>query len=168
MIRAKRRITQAYFLAAVEKYRPLIHRLSYRIGDNATQREDLISQAPSEVLRCMICYDGRGSFMTLLFSRLRGVFSHIRDADRRAKRACRMTDELMSQMVGPTPNQDTSMIVREGLECLNKDELDVVTQLFFDNRTIREVAVVNNTVPSVVFRTKERAMKKMRNKLAVK
>ena len=86
MISYRRRVTKSYLDFARRKYTQLINQLAYKIGGSLSIVEELQSQGTTELLKCMICYDGRSSFMTFLYGRLSGVFKHVRDVENRTKR----------------------------------------------------------------------------------
>ncbi len=164
MMEPQRRITKAYFNIACLQYAPLIHKLAFRIGLNKTQVEDLKARAIEELLSCMICYDSRGSFMTFVHGRLTGIFKHMRDAERRARRVKIMPLDSMTNIAGPDCDMDSHMEVQECFEHLDNDERDVITELFFNGKTIREVSGDRGVVPSTICRMKTRAINKMRQK----
>ncbi len=164
MMRKQRRITSSYFSAARIQYAPLIQKLVFRIGTSATQREELRIRAMEELLRCMICYDGRGSFMTFLYGRLVNIFRHIRDAEQRAKRIRLVTTETMFSFSSPDNDMDLHIFIEELLGCLNPEEHHIVTQLFFKDKTIREVANECGMAHSTVCRVRERAIDRMKQK----
>ena len=66
MMEIQRRITQPYFNLARHQYAPLIHKLAFRIGISQENIDELKTQGVKELLKCMICYNKSGSFMTFL------------------------------------------------------------------------------------------------------
>lgn len=167
MMTQQRRITKAYFDIALLKYTPLIGKLSFLIGVDRTHTEELRTQGINELIRCMICYDSRGSFITFLYGRLENIFRHMRDVENRARRPHIMSQDYMANIVGPDSDSDTHIVVQECLSCLNSDEYNVITELFFGGRTMRDIATDLNTVHSTVCRIKDRAINKMRQKCQV-
>lgn len=167
MMKRQRRITKAYFDIARLQYAPLIQKLAFRIGINKTQVEELRAQATEELLRCMICYSRNGSFMTFFHGRLSGIFKHMRDAEQRARRVQILSLDSMANMAGPDHNMDSHMMVQECLECLNNDERTVITQLFFNKKTMREISDNFGVVASTICRIKTRAMDKMKQKYRI-
>jgi len=167
MMKIKRRITKTYFDLACHQYAPLIHQLATRISRNETQMEEMKAGAKEELLKCLICYDGSSSFMTFLYSRLEGAFRHMVDVERRASRIKPMSHDSMSQITGPNYDMDFTFMIQECLECLNKDEKDIISGLFFDEKTMRQISDDMGIVPSTICRIKTRAIKKMRQKCQV-
>ncbi len=167
MMEPQRRITKDYFDVVREQYAPLVQRLATIYGFNQTQIEELKSHAQDELLKCAICYQNIGSFMTFLFSRLSGVFSHLRDTEIRASRLKTMSLDAMKNVAAPSCSVDFNITAEECLECLDNDEHYVITELFFNNRTMRDISSDRGVVPSTVCRIKKRAMVKMRKKCKV-
>lgn len=163
-MKKKRRITKTYFDFACCQYAPLIHKLSFTIGIDATQAEELRVRAKEELLKCMICYDRRGSFMTFLYCRLVGIFKHIRDAEYRARRVKTISVDSIINIAQPDCDMDFNMMVQECLECLNDEERDVIMELFFSEKTIREISDDCGSVVSTIYRIKTDAINKMRQK----
>ncbi|MEE9573243.1 MAG: sigma-70 family RNA polymerase sigma factor [Candidatus Neomarinimicrobiota bacterium] len=167
MMEIQRRITKTYFDFARHKYFPLIRRLSYLIGGNAQQIDELITRGDEELLKCMICYKRSGAFMTLLHYRLSGIFRHLRDMECRAKRVGSMSLSSMINISGPDDNMDTNMMIQEYLQCLNDEERSIVTELFLNEKTMREVSDDCGIVASTICRIKTRAINKMQEKCQV-
>lgn len=164
MMIPKRRITKSYFIKAKKQYLPMMYKASNTIGINAAHAEELMSHAEEQLLRCMVCYDGRGSFSTLFYHRLFGVLRHMRDAENRARRMPTITIDSMYNTISPAYNMDISMTVDECLNCLDEDEKLVVTAIFFQNKTVREISADCGIVPSTICRIKNKAITKMRQK----
>ncbi|RLC89003.1 MAG: hypothetical protein DRJ03_00135 [Chloroflexi bacterium] len=164
MMKRQRRITKAYFDAACLQYVPLIQKLAFQIGTDDAQIDDMKACAKEELLKCMICYRRSGSFITFFHGRLAGRFRHMRDAEQRAKRVQVLSLEAMSHLAGPNRDADTHMMVEELMGCLNEEERAVITGLFFDEKTMREVSQDQGIVPSTVCRIKSMAIDKMRQK----
>jgi len=164
MMRQQRRITKAYFDMARHQYTPLIHKLAYRVGVHSTQVEELKIRALEELLKCMICYNRSGSFMTFFHGRLFDIFRHIRDAEFRAKRIPTKPSDSMTHVAGPCHDMDSPIMVRECLECLDESEKQVIVKLFFNEKTVRQISGDLSIVPSTVCRIKTRAIRKMQRK----
>ena len=49
MMIKKRRITQAYFMFANNKYSRLMYQLAFRISSNTSQAKDMLAIAPEEL-----------------------------------------------------------------------------------------------------------------------
>lgn len=167
MLQINRRVTKQYFHLARLKYAPLIAKLSTFISVDSTHSDDLRACADDELLKCMICYDGSGSFITFLYCRLRGVFRHMRDTELRAKRAQSMPPEYMANFAGSCGDLDARMTIKECLACLNEEETTVITELFFKQKTTREVSDSHGVVPSTVCRIKTRAINKMKKQFGM-
>lgn len=168
MLKIKRRITRAYFNIARSHYAPLVQRLSILISVDNIQIEELKSRADEELLKCMICYNGNGSLITFFYSRLTGIFRHLRDKENRAKRILKMPTDSMSNIAGPDYDTDFSMTVQECLECLDNEERKIIIELFFREKSMREVSSDQGMVASTICRIKTRAIKKMQRKCGVK
>ncbi len=166
-MKKNRRITKTYFDFACCQYAPLIHRLSLTIGINATQTEELKVRAKEELLKCMICYDNRGSFITFLYCQLVGIFKHIRDAEYRARRVKTISMDSIINIAQPDRDMDFHMMAQECLECLNDEERDVIMELFFNEKTMREISDDRGSVVSTIYRIKQSAINKMRQKCGV-
>lgn len=168
MMNCKRRITKAYFELACIKYAPLIHRLSTLVGINQTHTEELKSHANEEILKCMICYDGSGSFITFLYGRLHGTFRHMRDNENRARRMITgMMGSLVNMPEDEDINMDLSIMINECLDCLRDDERDLIVDIFFNNKTMREISFDNGTPLTNLSRKKKGAMNKMKARYGV-
>lgn len=167
MMTINRRITKAYFHRACRQYVPLIRKLAFRIGVDDTHVEELTSCAPDELLKCMICYSLSGSFMTFFYGRLSGLFQHLRDTELRARRVQTMP---MSDMVSQNTSDsdpDSHMMIEEYLSCLDKEEREIITAIYFKEQTTREISYSRGIVASTVCRIKIRAMNKMRQKYKI-
>jgi len=167
MMKRKRRITKAYFDIARGQYAPLVHRLAVTIGIDDTHVKELKSRADEEILKCMICYDKSGSLMTFIYSRLSGVFRHLRDVENRAKRNRGVSMESAVNLAGPEYDVDIDMMIQECLDCLSNEERYVITELFLNEKTMREVSTNKGVVASTICRIKTRAIEKMKQKCGV-
>ncbi len=167
MMEKQRRITKAYFDFARHKYAPLINKLAFRVGANEAQAEEMKSIAIVELLRCMICYNNSSAFMTFLYGRLHDVFRHLRDAEKRAGRIHMMSSDSIANISEPDRDMDTHMVVTECLECLDNEEHYIITELFLNNKTMREISHDSGVVPSTICRVKSRALDKMKKKCEV-
>lgn len=167
MMKIKRRITEKYFEMARHQYAPLIQRLAFRIGIDNSQFEEFKIRAYSELLSCMICYNKSGSFMTFFHGRLVNVFRHLRDAEKRARRVRIIPTDLMANMAGSDHDMDVSIMVQECLGCLNGREYDIITDIYFRDKTMREISDSRTIFASTVCRIKAKAIDKMRRKCLV-
>lgn len=164
MMYRRRRITKAYFDIALLQYAPLIHRIAFQIGGNSTQVEEMKIRAADELLKCMICYEYSGSFMTFLYGRLTGIFRHMRNAENKTSRVGTISLDSVSDIAAPCIQVDSNIMVEELLGCLSIKERSVIVKLFFDEKTIRETSRDCEMVPSMVHRVKTLAINKMRQK----
>lgn len=167
MMKIKRRITSGYFDIACKKYELLIKKLSFSIGIDALHTEELQAMAKEEILKCLICYDGRCSFITFLYVRVHGAFRHSRDVENRARRIQNITMESMCDLQSKDINKDTHMMVQECLRYLTKEESEVIIDLYINEKTMREVAEEKGSVASTICRIKIRAIEKMRQQYAI-
>lgn len=161
-MRVRRRITKAYFDLARFQYAPLIHQLAFRIGAKNILIEELKNKALEELLKCMICYNHTGSFMTFLYSRLSGVFRHMRDAENRFKRIEIIPIDMMIDLSEHNVNSDLKLIIKDLMECLTCMERNVIVGSFFGKETMREISQKYGIVPSTVHRIKHKAIDKMK------
>lgn len=168
MLELKRRITKEYFHLARIKYAPLVTKLSIFVGVDSTHSDELKACADDELLKCMICYNGSGSFITFLYYRLMGVFRHMRDIELKAKRVQSVPIEHMASFAEPYRDLDSRMTVAECLACLDEEETNIITELFFNQKTTREVSASCGIVSSTVCRIKKRAISKMKQGFRVK
>ncbi len=161
MMKIKRRVTEDYFQIACLQYESLIGKLSFRISANDSQIEEMKSRAKDELLKCMICYDGSGSFMTFLYSRLHGIFRHMRDKERRVKQMQVPSLDSIKQIAGLNYDMDSNMMIQECLECLEEGEREIIVGLFLEGKTMEELSGHLGTT-STIHRKKVRAIDKMR------
>jgi DNA-directed RNA polymerase specialized sigma24 family protein len=166
MIKPKRRIVNGYFILACRKYEPLINSLSFSISVDATHAEELKARGKDELLKCMICYDGRSSFMTFLYSRLSGTFKHMRDVENRARRARSIPVGFSNNMIRFDGDTDLGVVVEECMKCLTDTERVVVHESFFGKRTIRDISIERNIPPSTVWKIRHDALDKMKRRNA--
>jgi len=177
MMVKKRRITKAYFDFARRKYSSLIEGLAYKFG-YPSQAEELFSLGLSELLKCLICYNNAdnfvciskgefvqkntSSFQTFLYGRLSGVFRHARSAE--TKLRLRNNAIIFGTQKSPTKNDNTisKMMVEELLDSLSLRERDVVTKIYLEGMTMREISGRGKMVASTVCRIKATALEKMR------
>lgn len=164
MMEPKRRILEGYFLLACKQYKPLINKLAFRIGVNSTHAEELKAYGNSELLKCMICYDGRGSFMTFLFSRLSGTFKHRRDAENRARRIEFIPIGVTKDIIRLESDIDLKVAIDECLACLTNKEHVVIHESYFSKKTIREISEDHKIPHSTVWSIRHRAIDKMRRR----
>lgn len=167
MMRPQRRVTKAYFDIACIQYAPLIQKLAFKIGVNNIHIEELKAQAMQELLKCMVCYNRSGSFITFFYGRLTGTFRHMRDSELRAMRVQIMSPDHMENMAGSNHDMDSNIMVQEYLGCLNDDERYVITQLFLNEKTMRDLSSNFGAVASTICRIKTRAINKMRQKCGI-
>lgn len=159
IMKAMRRITEAYFRLACRQYSPLINKLAVRIGQYSSNVEALKSAGLEELLRCMIRYDRRGSFMTFVYGQLRYRFMNERASEMRANRI--KTTQLDFDNSQEITVSNVEMLMEELFKCLTPQEFDIITELFYGRRTTREIAQDMAVVHSTVCRTKQKAIMKM-------
>lgn len=164
MMEPKRRILEGYFLLACKQYKPLINKLAFRIGVNSTHAEELKAYGNNELLKCMICYDGRCSFMTFLFSRLSGTFKHMRDTENRVRRIESIPIGFTKDVVRLESDIDLKAAVNECLTCLTDREYTVVNESYFNQKTIREISEDSKIPHSTVWSIRHTAIAKMRRR----
>jgi len=146
----------------MKKYHPLIMKLSIATSTNEEQTEDMISIAQMELLKCMICYQRIGSFMTFLYGRIKGKLKHVRDSENRQKRIPILVNDNLDDIKGFEPTIDSKLIVQECLSCLDEEEFNVVNDIFFNMKTMREIHRDRGIFPAKVCQIKARALSKMR------
>lgn len=166
MMKIQRRITKDYFQIACLQYEPLINKLAFQISVDDSQAEEMKSRAKDELLKCLICYNRSGSFMTFLYGRLYGIFRHMRDKERKVKRMQAPSLDSIRKMAGLDCDMDSSMMVQECLECLGENEREIITGLFLDGKTMKELSG-HLGATSTICRIKTRAIDKMRRKYRV-
>lgn len=165
MMKRKRRITKAYFELACRKYAPLVNRLSILVGINQIHTEELKYQADEELLKCMICYNSSGSFMTFLYCRLHNIFRHMRDSENRARRIrTGVMGSLTNMSDKNTEDVDFPLMVNECFDCLTDDERNLIVEVFFNHKTMREISLDSGISLSSLGRMKKGAIGKMRVK----
>lgn len=167
MIEPQRRITIGYFEIAIKQYAPMVQKMVSIVGLNYSQIDECMSRAKVELLKCMICYQNIGSFITFFHHRLLGDFRHMRDVEKRARRIQTSSMEGMSDMLVGEYNMDARMMVEECLECLTEKERYIIVELFFNHRTMRQISGDSGIAPSTLCRIKNQAMERMRNKCEV-
>lgn len=167
MMKRQRRITKAYFDFARRQYSPLIQQLSFLIGANTQQVEELKGRGDEELLKCMICYQQGGAFITFLHYRLMGTFRHLRDTEYRAKRIRNIPPNAMINVASPDHNIDSQITIQECLECLDDEERIIITELFFNGKTMREASTNCGIVSSTICRIKKIAIGKMKEKCQI-
>ena len=167
MIEPQRRITSAYFNIAIKQYAPMVQRMSSSVGLNYSQMDECLSHAKTELLKCMICYQNVGSFITFFHHRLLGAFRHMRDVEKRARRIQISSLEGTSDPMAGEHDMDTDMMVEECLGCLTSKQRYVIVELFFSHRTMRQISSDSGIAPSTLCRLKNRAIERMRNKCEV-
>lgn len=167
MMEPQRRITKAYFERAIKQYEPMVQKMASIVGLSYSQIDECMSQARVELLKCMICYQNVGSFITFFHYRLSGAFRHMRDVEKRAKRIKTSSLEGISDPLASECSLDIGMMVEECLECLTEQEHYVIVELFFNHRTIRQISSDSGIAPSTLCRVKSKAIERMRNKCEV-
>jgi RNA polymerase sigma factor (sigma-70 family) len=167
MVKPKRRITKAYFYKALRQYEPLVQKLVFQIAMHPAQVEDFRAQAADELLKCMVCYNRSGSFITFFHGRLAGVLKHMRDVEQRARRVEFVPIDSFISLATWDGDQNRGMMIQEGMACLTDQEREVITQIFFDQKTMREISASSGLVLSTVFHIKDKAINKMRQKFRV-
>lgn len=168
MLKQKRNITKAYFDYARKKYAPLINKLAFNIGVNASHTEELQTQGLKELVRCMLCYNGSSAFMTFFYGRLECIFKHMRDSERRTNKVQLLDSTSMMSMARHNHDIDSDMMARECMECLNSNEHNVITRFFFEKQTTKEISKDIGMVIPAVCKIKRVAIKKMRQKYGEK
>jgi len=167
MMVPQRRITRAYFEFALRKYTPAIYRVASKVGTGVLDIEELVTQGQIELLKCMACYDGSGKFLTFLHWRLYGTFTHMRDAEIRARRIHGVSGDCLVDCSSKPCDSDINLMVEDCLGCLDPSEREVVMALFFGGQTIREVSDDRQVALSTIFNIKQKALTKMRHRCKV-
>lgn len=167
MMEKKRRVTKAYFEFARNHYKSLIRKLSFSLGVDLIHVEELQSRGDEELLKCMICYNNNGSFITFLYHRLKGTFRHLRDMENRARRFNSTPINSISDIVGSDNNTDSNMMAQECLDFLDLEERQIIVERFFNGKTTRMIAIEQDTVASSICRITNRAIDKMRQKCGI-
>lgn len=164
MMKPQRRITNAYFMMSIKQYEPMVQKMASMVGLHCSQMDECTSQARVELLKCMICYQNIGSFITLFHHRLLGSFRHMRDVERRVRRIKTSSLESVGDTLTSDYDMDAGMMVEECLECLSEEERYVIVEMFFNHKTIRQISKDNGLAPSTLCRVKNRAIQRMRIK----
>lgn len=164
MMEPQRRITKAYFEIAIKQYEPMVQRMSSSVGLSYSHMDECMSQARTELLKCMICYQNIGSFITFFYHRLLGAFRHMRDVEKRARRIQTSSLEGISDPMAEKHDIDTNMMVEECLGCLTSEQRYVIVELFFNHRTMRQISSDSRIATSTLCRVKNKAIYRMRNK----
>lgn len=163
MINPRRRITKAYLNFAINQYQALIGKMTLRMGDIITTPEELQPSASDELLICMICYANTGSFMTFFYGRLYGAFTHIKCSNRRLVGKNNVSLDTGVDIPGVSHRLDTNLMAQECLDCLHRQEREIIVDVFFDSKTIRQISKERKMVPSVVHKIKHEAIQKIRD-----
>lgn len=176
MMKPQRRITKSRFNLAIKSYGSFINRFVYRMAVSPAQADEFRSYALEELLKCMICYKHghtgiygapTTNFSTFFHDRIIGAFLHAREAEKRANRSQLVPVETMVTIPTTMHDMDTNILAGECMECLTKEEKDVITELFFKGRTMREISNARGGVHSTIYRIKKRAIDKMKRKFRV-
>ncbi len=167
MMKPERRITEAYLDLARKQYEPLIHQLASWISVDKIHAEELKVQAVEELVKCMICYKHIGSFITFFYGRLRDIFRHRRDAEINARRIQIIPIELMDSVVSCDHDIDTTIAAQECLGYLSDEELEIITDIYFDERTMKEISNSRRIGISTIYSIRDKAINRMRQKCKV-
>jgi len=167
MMVPQRRITDTYFRIALKQYEPMVQKMASVVGLKPSQMDECLSQARVELLKCMICYQNIGSFITFFHYRLLGAFRHMRDVEKRFGRVQTSFLEDTSDTLTSEYNMDTGIMVEECLSCLTAKERCIIVELFFNHKTVRQISSENGIAPSTLCRVKNKALEKMRVKCKV-
>jgi len=164
-MKLRRRITGSYFHFAVNKYAPLINKLACRMAADVSQIDSLINVARKELTKCLACYDCTigGSFMTFYYGRLINVFRHERDSVNRANRISFVPTEEMISIVEGEYDLDIGLTLQECLDCLTEIERFVIMAIYFEDKSMRELATQFGVVHSTVSNIKKTAIAKMQH-----
>ena len=168
MMEPQRRITDAYFKGALRQYEPMFQKMASVVGLSYSQMDECMSQAGVELLKCMICYQNVGSFITFFHHRLLGAFRHMRDVQKRVNRIKTSSLENAGDDLTREYDMDKGMMVEECLGCLTEEQRYVIVELFFNHRTIRQISSDSGIAPSTLCRVKNKAIERMRVKCEVK
>lgn len=175
-MKPQRRITRSRFDLAIKSYGSFINRFIGQMAVGPAQAEEFRSYALEELLKCMICYKhghtgtygaATTNFSTFFHDRIMGAFLHAREVEKRANRSQLVPIEAMATIPTTAPDMDTNILAQECLECLTEDERDVITELFLNGRTMREISNYRGGVHSTIYRIKKRAIDKMRRRFRV-
>ena len=167
MMIPQRRITDAYFKRALIQYEPMFQRMASVVGLGQSQMDECMSQAGVELLKCMICYQNIGSFITFFHHRLLGAFRHMRDVQKRVDRIKTSSIESAGNDLTREYDMDHGMMVEECLGCLTEEERYIIVELFFNHKTIRQISSDSGIAPSTLCRVKNKAIERMRVKCEV-
>lgn len=157
-----RRVTQSYYLFAKNKYMPFIEQLAYKIGNNRSQREDFVCIGIEELLKCIVCYNQSSAFTTFLYSRLSGMMRNLKAKQEKTQRI--KIVPIDDNFISVNHQTDINDTITDYINQLTQLERFVITELFFNCRTMREISNLCGTVPSVVYNTKQRAIAKMKSR----
>jgi len=167
MLIPRRRITKAYLDFAIRRYSSLVGNMSLRMSNHMTPQEDLESYEAEELLKCMVCYNGTGSFTTFFYGRLRGAFAHQNQSNGRLVGRNNVPIEAVPEALSTNTRLDTRLIAQECLECLEEYEKDVLVDIFWNSKTIRQVAEEWDCTPSAVHKIKSDAINRIRQQYGV-
>ena len=162
----KRRVTQAYFEFAIEKYSPLMRRIVSSLGGDHHQQQEFQHVAIEELLKCMICFDrnGGGSFVTFFYGRVCNICRHIKKRERKAKRV-QFIDDIESVSLSRysyTPVPEGVEQIEEYLEGLSQKERFIIIELFVNSKTIAELSRETGIGKATISAVKFKALRKMK------
>ena len=88
----------------------------------------------------------------------------MRDKEKRAKRIPTMSLDFMRSLVEPYRDISANMAAQECLKYLDEDERKVVVEIFFNDKTMRELSHDCGVVPSTIYRIKTKAINKIKQR----
>jgi RNA polymerase sigma factor (sigma-70 family) len=136
----------------------LVHKLSYRYQRNGISRKDLVQEGTLGLHRAIVKYDpARGTKLsTYAYPWIRSYMS------RYVKKTQKAMDYLPVAEVCHVDVEEEDLGYL--MECLSYNEMEVITQLYFNKTSLKDVSTMLGLSKIQVKRFEARALDKMRQR----
>lgn len=165
----KRRITEAYFnfVRSQDSTIAITKELVHRMANNYTEVDEFFRFADEALAQTIAEFDtnGGGSFTTLLYTKIKNALRHARDVEVRVNRVGLVNNEILASFQDNRENFEIA--VRDCLDCLNPQSHRIITKIFFEGKSLREIAIEENTNYMAIFIIKQNALEQMRTTCSV-
>lgn len=157
----KRRITKAYYLYYLDRYKDMLHSLAVKHAFVTSDIDDNINISQRELLYCMIHYLQGYALTTFVYSRINGILRHQQRkmAKFPATGLNLVTDSVVEE------DLETPLLIQELLSFLTTIERQVIELSFFQGKSLRQIGKQLGTSRVSVNNIKERALNQLKNVL---
>lgn len=159
----------------VEEFKPIIYGLTKKVFAPGYEREDLISESYRILFNCIAKYDtSKHRFVAYSINAIKNNFKYIlRKSTQRDDHEGLLSGDISTDLEALLKPEECAyekkesdiidaQLIKHVFKELNKDELELVNLVVFEEHTVREYAAFKNLNYSTAVKKKKSALDKMK------